>query len=107
MAGRLQERRRTHKSSARSQYRKRRRLRVIAPGPVRGHWLKRTIAALVVLALVVGAIYVRAFFSLDFSTFSRALARGIDAGSDLYFKEEGSGYASGLPSDVAIPGGLR
>lgn len=64
-------------------------------------------------------MYARAFFTLDSSTFSRAIvwvdadvddyrrfpARGIDASTHPYIYEKGPGYPSGLPDDVALPTG--
>jgi CubicO group peptidase (beta-lactamase class C family) len=71
------------------------------------------------LASLVGIVYVRAFLTLDSSTFSRALIwvdadvddfkrfppRPINAAADPYVYEKGLGYPSGLPDDVALPGG--
>jgi CubicO group peptidase (beta-lactamase class C family) len=69
--------------------------------------------------LLVGLVYVRAFLTLDSSTFSRALvwvdadvddyrrfpARRIDAPSDNHAYTKGPGYPSGLPNDVALLNG--
>ncbi len=82
-------------------------------------WVKVCIAAVVVLASLVGIVYLRAFLTLDSLTFSRALvwvdadvddfarfpARRIHAPPDPHLYEEGPGYPSGLPDDVALPGG--
>jgi CubicO group peptidase (beta-lactamase class C family) len=68
--------------------------------------------------LLVGIVYVRAFLTLDSSTFSRALvwvdadvddfrrfpARRINASADPYVYEKAPGYPSGLPDDVELPG---
>jgi len=82
-------------------------------------WVKVCIAAVVVLASLVGIVYLRAFLTLDSSTFSRALvwvdadvddfrrfpARRIHAPPDPYLYEKGPGYPSGLPDDVVLPDG--
>ncbi|MGI8941011.1 MAG: serine hydrolase domain-containing protein [Actinomycetota bacterium] len=82
-------------------------------------WIKVCIAAVVVLASLVGIVYLRAFLTLDSSTFSRALvwvdadvddfrrfpARRIHAPPDPYLYEKGPGYPSGLPDDVVLPDG--
>jgi CubicO group peptidase (beta-lactamase class C family) len=86
-------------------------------GPRR--WAKVTLAVVVGLALLIGIVYVRAFLTLDSSTFSRAIvwvdadvddfrrfpARRIDAPADPYVYEKGGAYPSGLPDDVVLPQG--
>jgi CubicO group peptidase (beta-lactamase class C family) len=82
-------------------------------------WAKVTLAVVVGLALLIGIVYVRAFLTLDSSTFSRAIvwvdadvddfrrfpARRIDAPADPYVYEKGGAYPSGLPDDVVLPQG--
>lgn len=82
-------------------------------------WVKVTVAIAVGLATLVGVVYIRAFLSLDSSTFSRALiwvdadvddfrrfpARRISAPADPYVYDEGPRYPSGLPDDILLPGG--
>ncbi|CAN5694190.1 serine hydrolase [soil metagenome] len=77
------------------------------------------VALVVGLASLVGIVYLRAFLTLDSSTFSRALiwvdadaddfrrfpARRINAPENPYVYERGPGYPSGLPDDVVLPGG--
>jgi CubicO group peptidase (beta-lactamase class C family) len=91
-----------------------------APGHrSKGRMVRVTIAVVLGLALLIGIVYVRAFLTLDSSTFSRALvwfdadvddylrfpARRIDAPTDHYVYEKGPGYPSGLPDDVVLPTG--
>jgi CubicO group peptidase (beta-lactamase class C family) len=82
-------------------------------------WVKIAVAVILGLALLVGAVYARAFLTLDSSTFSRAVvwvdadvddfrrfpSRRINAPADRYFYDEGPGYPSGLPDDAELPGG--
>jgi CubicO group peptidase (beta-lactamase class C family) len=82
-------------------------------------WVRIPIAVILGLALLVGAVYVRAFLTLDSSTFSRAVvwldadvddyrrfpSRRIDAPSDRHFYDEAPGYPSALPDDAELPGG--
>lgn len=82
-------------------------------------WVKVAVAVVFGLAFLVGIVYLRAFLTLDSSTFSRALlwvdadvddfrrfpARPIEAPEDPYFYEKGSGYPLGLPRDVVLPEG--
>jgi hypothetical protein len=89
-----------------------------APRPKTRRWIKVAVAVTVGLASLVAIVYVRAFLTLDSSTFSRALiwvdadvddfrrfpARQISAPPDPYVYEEGPGYPSGLPADVELPG---
>jgi CubicO group peptidase (beta-lactamase class C family) len=81
-------------------------------------WVRTVVAVILGLALLVGAVYVRAFLTLDSSTFSRALvwvdadvndyrrfpSRRIDAPSDPHFYDEAPRYPFGLPEDVELPG---
>ncbi|MPZ69912.1 MAG: serine hydrolase [Actinobacteria bacterium] len=81
-------------------------------------WVKIAGAVALGLASVVGLVYVRAYLTLDSSTFSRALiwvdadvddfkrfpARPINAAADTYVYEKGPGYPSGLPDIVVLPG---
>jgi CubicO group peptidase (beta-lactamase class C family) len=82
-------------------------------------WLKVAVAVAVGLALLVGVVYLRAFLTLDSSTFSRAIiwvdadvedfrrfpARRIDAPDDQYLYEQAASYPSGLPDEVELPPG--
>lgn len=97
----------------------RRARRHVREGRKTHRWPKFVLGVLLGLALLVGIVYVRALLTLDSSTFSRALiwvdadvddykrfpARQIDAPAEPYVYEEGPGYPSGLPDDVALPGG--
>jgi CubicO group peptidase (beta-lactamase class C family) len=82
-------------------------------------WVRVAFAVILGLALLVGAVYVRAFLTLDSSTFSRAVlwldadvddyrrfpSRRINAPSDPYLYEEAPVYPSGIPEDAELPGG--
>ena len=82
-------------------------------------WVKVVIAMVVGLVSLVGIVYVRALFTLDSSTISRALiwvdadvddfkrfpARQISAPPGPYVYVEGPGYPSGLPDDLVLPSG--
>jgi CubicO group peptidase (beta-lactamase class C family) len=88
-------------------------------GHKRSRWLRIAVAALGSVVAIVAVAYVRARLTLDSSTFSRAIiwldanvddykrfpARRIDASADPSVYEEGSGYPSGIASDVALPNG--
>jgi CubicO group peptidase (beta-lactamase class C family) len=70
------------------------------------------------LVVLVGGLYLRAYLTLDTSTFSRAIiwvdadvddykrfpSRAIDASSNPYVYEEGAGYPTGLPDSLPLPG---
>jgi hypothetical protein len=82
-------------------------------------WVKIAVAVAVALASLVAIVYVRAFLTLDTSTFSRAIiwvdadvddfrrfpVRRIDAPGNAYVYEKGPGYPSGVPDDVVLPDG--
>jgi CubicO group peptidase (beta-lactamase class C family) len=82
-------------------------------------WVKVTVAALAGLVLLVGLVYLRAFLTLDSSTFSRAIiwvdadvddyrrfpARQINRPNDPYMYEKAAGYPSGLPDEIELPAG--
>jgi CubicO group peptidase (beta-lactamase class C family) len=92
-----------------------------APGPRRRKrlWIRVPVAIVTALALFVGLVYIRAFLTLDSSTFSRAIiwvdadvedykrfpARRIEARADPYVYKKGSGYPAGLPEDLELPAG--
>jgi CubicO group peptidase (beta-lactamase class C family) len=77
------------------------------------------VAIVASLALFVGLVYLRAYLTLDSSTFSRAIiwvdadvddykrfpARRIEARADPYVYEKGPGYPAGLHEDLELPGG--
>jgi CubicO group peptidase (beta-lactamase class C family) len=85
----------------------------------RRRWPKVMLAIVAGLALLVGLVYLRAYLTLDSSTFSRAIiwfdanvddyrrfpARRIDAPTDPYVYEKGTGYPSGLPDNISLPNG--
>src|SRR5919106_2438481 len=84
----------------------------------RRRWVRVIIAAVAGLAALVGAVYLRAFLTLDSSTFSRALiwvdadvddyrrfpARTMEASDNPYLYERGPGYPSELPAEMELPG---
>jgi CubicO group peptidase (beta-lactamase class C family) len=87
----------------------------------RRRWVKVAIAVPAGLAILAGVVYIRAWLTLDSSTFSRAIiwvdadvddfrrfpARQINASADPYVYERRPGYPSGLPDDVPLPAGYE